>query len=70
MNNNNPNAFHDVPPAELSSVEGGAPVAFHLGRIGIAIGNVLGGESGGAVGWTVGSAIGRVVDAIVGPFRP
>ncbi len=57
--------FQDVPPAELSSVEGGGKIAFTLGRIGIAIGNALGGEKGGAVGWSIGVGIGNAVESVI-----
>ena len=58
--------FQDVPLAELSAVEGGGKIAFTLGLVGIAIGNVFGGDAGGGVGWTVGNAVGKVVESVVG----
>lgn len=61
--------FQDVSHAELYAVEGGGKIAFTLGRLGIAIGNLLGGEAGGAVGWSVGVAIGNAVESVLSVIR-
>lgn len=58
-------SFQDVSIAEMSAVEGGGKIAYNLGLIGIAIGNVLGGEAGGGVGWKLGNAVGKAIEAVV-----
>jgi hypothetical protein len=64
MSNNQHHAFHDVSPAELSTVEGGGIRSTFM-FIGIGIGNLIGGDAGGAVGAGIGSALGGIVESVV-----